>query len=240
MSEATPDRFAAARAGLLAQLQSAGIHDPAVLAAFARVPRERFVPPDLVEHAYDDEALGIGHGQTISQPYIVARMTELLRLPPAARADAAPPVRPNDPRIPRQDFAVRALDVGTGSGYQAAILAAMGVEVVSIERDAELSAAAERRLREVGLGDRVECVVGDGTEGWPGRAPYDGIVVAAASPQVPPPLLDQLASGGRLVIPIGPRDHQSLHALSRVGDAVEDRVLDPCVFVPLVGRFGFQ
>ncbi|MDA8201308.1 MAG: protein-L-isoaspartate(D-aspartate) O-methyltransferase [Chloroflexi bacterium] len=225
MTDSTPERFGAARHSLVVGLESAGIHDPAVLAAFARVPRERFVPPDLVEHAYEDEALGIGHGQTISQPYIVARMTELLRLRVVPRPDGT---------------RVRVLDVGTGSGYQAAILAAMGAEVVSIERDAELSSAAERRLGEVGLGDRVECVVGDGTEGWLGRAPYDGIVVAAASPQVPPPLLDQLASGGRLVIPIGPRDHQSLHALSRVGDAVEDRVLDPCVFVPLVGRFGFQ
>ncbi|MFN8621997.1 MAG: protein-L-isoaspartate(D-aspartate) O-methyltransferase [Chloroflexota bacterium] len=204
------------------QLEARGIRDAAVLAAMASVPRERFVPPALRRDAYDDGALAIGHGQTISQPWIVARMTEALQL----RAwSAAHPGRP--PRV---------LDVGTGSGYQAAVLAAMGASVVSIERDAELSRRAAATLG--GLGVRLELVVGDGSLGHPPRAPYAAIVVAAAAPDVPRPLVEQLEDGGRLVLPIGPRSRQELTVVTREGDHVVRRELDPAVFVPLLGRYG--
>ncbi len=276
MHEQGSDPFLARRLALVRELEIAGIRDPDVLAAFARVPRERFVPPDLVQHAYDDAALGIGSGQTISQPYMVARMTELLELtrpngpglgavpgPSASlgpRAGSGPsdggnkaagliPVdladRAADARMETYAPAApanarRVLDVGTGSGYQAAILAALGADVISIERDPGLSASAEARLREVAPGRPVRCVLGDGSEGWPDGAPYDGIVVAAATPQVPEPLLAQLAEGGRLVVPIGPRDHQWLHVFTKRGGRIEERVSEPCMFVPLVGRFGFE
>jgi protein-L-isoaspartate(D-aspartate) O-methyltransferase len=219
------DPFLARRLAMVRELRASGIRDPDVLAAFARVPRERFVPADLVTHAYDDSALGIGHGQTISQPYIVARMTELLELPAIRQRDPS-----RDPR---------ALDVGTGSGYQAAILAAMGALVVSIERDPDLSALATTRLIEVGFGDRVRCVVGDGSAGWVAGAPYDAIVVGAAAPHVPEPLVAQLAEGARLVIPVGPRDYQSLHVVRRQGTRLEEQIFDACVFVPLIGQYGF-
>jgi len=264
MRDAGPDPFLSRRLALVRDLEAAGIHDPGVLAAFASVPRERFVPPELVPRAYDDSALAIGRGQTISQPYIVARMTELLGLrrepagtvaagagssqgsgPPGELApgrtsttrDMAPPGPGLSGRTPA---ALRALDVGTGSGYQAAILAALGIDVVSIERDLELSESARERLTRVGLASRVRCVVGDGSEGWPADAPYDGIVVAAAAPHVPEPLVAQLADLGRLVIPIGPRDQQTLYVVTRVGGRVDERRYDPCVFVPLIGRFGFE
>ncbi|MGO9179459.1 MAG: protein-L-isoaspartate(D-aspartate) O-methyltransferase [Candidatus Limnocylindrales bacterium] len=230
MQSSGPDPFLSRRLALVRGLEAAGIHDPDVLAAFAQIRRELFVPPELVARAYDDSALGIGHGQTISQPYIVARMTELLglRQPPAEAT-------------PDGTLAVpHALDVGTGSGYQAAILAALGIDVVSIERDAALSEAAVERLVRVGLAGRVHCVVGDGSEGWSSGAPYDGIVVAAAAPRVPEPLVAQLADLGRLVIPIGPRDLQTLYVVTRLGDRVDERRYDPCVFVPLVGQFGFE
>ena len=160
---------------------------------------------------------------------------------PADLADQAIDSRLGYPHAPDGPAgALRALDVGTGSGYQAAILAALGVDVVSIERDPGLSKSAEARLREVGLGRPVRCVLGDGSEGWPNGAPYDGIVVAAATPQVPEPLLAQLADGGRLVVPIGPRDHQWLHVFTKRGERIEERVSEPCLFVPLVGRYGFE
>jgi protein-L-isoaspartate(D-aspartate) O-methyltransferase len=219
------DPFLAPRRAMVRQLAAAGIADPDVLAAFERVPRERFVPPGAARFAYDDSALGIGHGQTISQPYMVARMTELLAVAERLRRD---PSRP-----------VRALDVGTGSGYQAAILAALGAEVVSIERDPELSAAAAQHLAASGLGARVRCVVGDGSAGWPEGAPYDAIVVGAGAPHVPEPLVAQLADDGRLVVPVGPHASQVLCVVHRQGARLEERELDPCVFVPLVGRYGF-
>jgi protein-L-isoaspartate(D-aspartate) O-methyltransferase len=132
----------------------------------------------------------------------------------------------------------RALDVGTGSGYQAAVLAECGAEVVSIERDEELALEARERL--AALGYRIEVVVGDGSLGWPPQVPYAGIIVAAAAPDPPPPLLEQLEDGGRLVVPIGTRNHQDLVVLRRRGDRFEERLLEPCVFVPLVGRYGFR
>jgi protein-L-isoaspartate(D-aspartate) O-methyltransferase len=217
-----PGRFAQRREAMIReQLRSRGIDDPAVLAAMAGVPRERFVPRDLVERAYADGALGIGNGQTISQPYIVARMTIALGL----RADQ----RGTPPCV---------LEIGTGSGYQAAILAELGARVVTIERDAQLAVGARQRLADLGY-DRVRVEVGDGSAGWPADAPYDGILVAAACPEPPEPLLAELADGGRLVAPVGSRDLQELTVVRRVGQRLETEVLEPCVFVPLIGRFGF-
>ena len=191
-----------------------------------RVPREQFVPRPLVARAYEDGALGIGGGQTISQPYMVARMTEALDLHRWAQAHPG-------------EGAPRVLDVGTGSGYQAAVLAEMGCRVTSIERDPDLAAEAQDRLRWLGY-ENVRVVVGDGSEGWEGDAPYAGIVVAAAAPEPPEPLVAQLADGGRLVIPVGTREHQELRVVRRVGDRVEEQSLEPCVFVPLIGRYGFR
>lgn len=204
------------------QLRARGIRDEAVLLAMGQVPRERFVPLAVRDRAYVDAAQSIGHGQTISQPYMVARMTEAIQLDEWRRT------HPGEvPRI---------LDVGTGSGYQAAVLAAMGAWVTTIERDEALSAAAVAALTALGI--TVRAVVGDGSEGHAPDAPYAGIIVAAAAPDIPPPLLDQLADGGRLVIPVGLRDRQELIAVSRDGDRVVRRELEPCAFVPLLGRFG--
>ena len=205
------------------QLEARGIRDPDVLDAMRLVARERLVPPHLAENAYDDNALPIGRGQTISQPYIVARMTEALAL--SAWREAHPGER------------VKVLDVGTGSGYQAAVLAQMGAQVISIERDAELAAEAQRRL--AGLGYAVRVIVGDGSVGAPAEAPFCGIVVAAASPQVPQPLVDQLAPDGRLVVPVGTRWEQRIKLIRRDGDEVVSESLEPAVFVPLLGEHGF-
>ena len=205
-------------------LVARGIRQREVLDAMGRVPRERFVEPQMLERAYDDAALGIADGQTISQPYIVARMTEELDLPGWRVRHVG--------RVPR------VLDVGTGSGYQAAVLATMGAQVIGVERHASLASGAEERLRALRLPVRVG--VGDGSEGWPDEAPYAAILVAAAAPDVPKPLIDQLADGGRLVVPVGTRTHQELRIVRRMGDRVEWRAVEPCVFVPLVGRYGFQ
>jgi protein-L-isoaspartate(D-aspartate) O-methyltransferase len=204
------------------QLADRGIRDPLVLWAMGQVPRERFLPLAVRRRAYEDGAQAIGHGQTISQPFIVARMSEALHLPAwqAAHPGAVPHL----------------LDVGTGSGYQAAVLAAMGARVTTIERDPELAERAAGVL--VQLGIEVHGVVGDGSEGYPPDAPYAGIVVAAAAPAVPEPLVQQLVPDGRLVLPIGPRDRQELTVVFREGDRVVRRQLEPAVFVPLLGRFG--
>ena len=188
--------------------------DPRVSEALARVPRERFVPADLAARAYDNRPLPIGHGQTISQPLIVAVMTHLLRLRPDARV----------------------LEVGTGSGYQTAILAELAKEVVTIEVVEELAAEARRRLEALGYRN-IEYRVGDGAAGCPERAPFDGIIVTAAGPEIPPALIEQLAPGGRLVIPIGP-DPLSQHLVLVEKDAqgqVSRRRLFPVAFVPLTG-----
>ncbi len=200
-----------------AQLRRRGIADERVLAAMGTVPREAFVDVDQQPHAYDDDALPIALGQSISQPYIVARMTELLG------------VRPGD----------RVLEVGSGSGYQAAILATLGALVLSIERHPDLAAAARERLDKLGLGASVQIRVGDGSLGVPDAAPFDGIVVTAAPPAIPTPLLDQLAEGGRLVIPVGPRDRQKLIVATRHGSDWEQRSAGDCVFVPLIGAGGW-
>ncbi len=219
------DPFADARGRMVTlQLLARGIRDGDTLAAMRLVPRERFVPRDQCGRAYEDGALSIGRGQTISQPFIVARMTEALGL--------------TEWRAGRPDQPVRVLDVGTGSGYQAAVLAAMGAAVTSIEWDPNLSAAARTSLADLGFD--VELVVGDGGEGYPPRAPYAGIVLAAAAPAAPPPLVEQLADGGNLVLPIGPPWHQQLTVIHRMGARIESRDLEPCVFVPLLGHHGYR
>jgi protein-L-isoaspartate(D-aspartate) O-methyltransferase len=198
------------------QLRRRGIADERVLAAMARVPRELFVPESLRSHAYDDGALPIGHGQTISQPFVVATICALLDLRGAERV----------------------LDVGTGSGYQAAVMAELAAEVVTIERIPQLAEQARTRLRSAGY-EAVEVRVGDGSLGVPERAPFDAIAVAAAAPNVPPALYEQLVEGGRLVLPRGSRRGQDLTLVVRTrGGAAEHRSI-PCRFVPLVGDEGF-
>lgn len=200
------------------QLRRRGIADERVLAAMDAIPREWFVDPAIRGHAYDDAALPIAAGQSISQPYMVARMTELLA------------VRPDD----------RILEIGTGSGYQAAVLATLGAWVLSIERFPALAEAASARLAVLDVRDRIEVRVGDGSLGAPDDAPFDGIVVTAGSPDIPPALLDQLSDGGRLVIPVGPRDRQRLIVATRHGNEWDQRPEGDCVFVPLVGAGGWQ
>jgi protein-L-isoaspartate(D-aspartate) O-methyltransferase len=199
------------------QLRARGIRDERVLEAMAAIPRERFVGPDHRTRAYADEAVPIDEGQTISQPYMVAQMTELLAVVPGDRV----------------------LELGTGSGYQAAVLARLGAHVISIERHADLAAAARERLESIGLGDRVEIRVADGSLGDTTDAPYDGIIVTAATPAIPTELRDQLSDGGRLVIPVGPRSHQVLMRAVRHGDDWVDTPHGGCVFVPLIGPGGF-
>ena len=204
------------RAQLLDQLRRHGVRDERVLEAMARVPREEFVPEPLRAAAYDDNALPIGYGATISQPTMVARICEELQL----------------------DGSERVLDVGTGSGYQAAVLAELAAEVVSIERVPELAEQARANLSATGYSG-VEVRIGDGTLGVPERAPYDAIAVAAAAPEPPPALYQQLAVGGRLAVPVGSRRGQRLEVVTRrpTGPAVVRSV--PCRFVPLVGQEGF-
>jgi len=199
------------------QLRARGIEDEEVLRALGRVPRELFVPEAERRRAYDDVALPIGHGQTISQPYMVAVIVEALA------------VRPG----------LSVLDVGAGSGYQAAVLAELGAEVVAIERIPELAEQARANLAAAGY-EGVEVVVGDGTLGWPEHAPYDGIAVAAAAPAFPQTLYEQLRAGGRLVVPVGGPRAQRLEVIVRSpeGPAVIHSV--PCRFVPLVGAEGYD
>jgi protein-L-isoaspartate(D-aspartate) O-methyltransferase len=230
-------RFARRRAAMVRdQLVARGIKDQGVLAAMGEISRERFVPPDLVEHAYSDGALAIGGGQTISQPYIVARMSGALGLVALAASEGGP----GEGRLSDEPRArPRVLEIGTGSGYQAAILARMGATVVTVERDARLAAEASKRLADLGYDD-VSVELGDGSAGWPAKAPYDAILIAAACPEAPEPLLAELADGGRLVAPVGSRTIQELTVIQRIGQRLETEVLEPCVFVPLIGRYGFS
>jgi protein-L-isoaspartate(D-aspartate) O-methyltransferase len=198
------------------QLRQRGITDERVLAAMGRVPRELFVPESLRSYAYDDGALPIGQGQTISQPFVVATICSLLSL------------RGNE----------RVLDVGTGSGYQAAVLAELAGGVVTVERIPSLADAARARLAEAGY-EGVEVEVGDGSLGVPARAPFDAIAVAAAAPSIPRALYDQLAEGGRLVVPRGSRRGQELVLAVRVANVPVERTSIPVRFVPLVGIEGF-
>ena len=200
-----------------AQIEARGLTDPELVRAFRAVPRHLFVD---AQNAYGDEALPLSAGQTISQPYVVALMTQVARPERGWRG-------------------ARALEVGTGSGYQAAILAELGAHVVSIERHAELSELAGRRLADAGY-DGVQLIVGDGTRGWPAGAPYDAVIVTAAGPSVPPRLLEQLSpDGGRLVMPVGSRGHQELTVVVRRGSEFIRKVGEPVVFVPLIGEGGF-
>jgi protein-L-isoaspartate(D-aspartate) O-methyltransferase len=198
------------------QLRHRGIHDQRVLDAMLHVPRHEFVPSALLRAAYDDRPLPLGDAETISQPYIVAAMTE------AARVEAGD----------------KALEVGTGSGYQAAILAYLGARVYTVERNPALAETARERLARLGY-EGVEVIVGDGSEGYPVAAPYAVIIVTAAAPVVPPALLEQLAEEGRLVIPVGDLRHQDLLLYHKQAGQVKTRVLDPCQFVPLVGKAGW-
>jgi protein-L-isoaspartate(D-aspartate) O-methyltransferase len=209
------DPHAKARSRMISTLGAYGIRNPAVIEAMQAVPRHRFVPADQRSHAYWDGPLPIGHGQTISQPYIVARMTELSKAAPG----------------------MTVLDVGTGSGYQAAVLAEIVQRVYSIEIVCPLADAAAKLLRELQY-SRVEVRCGDGFRGWPAHAPFDAIIVAAAPEQVPPPLLEQLKVGGRLVIPVGPEGGvQSLRVYEKQADGAMRRFEDGAVrFVPMTGE----
>jgi protein-L-isoaspartate(D-aspartate) O-methyltransferase len=212
-------RFARRRARMVEhQLVARGVRDPAVLAAMGTVPRECFVSSGQADAAYDDGPLPIGEGQTISQPYIVAAMTEALRLQPGDRV----------------------LEIGTGSGYAAAVLAVIAADVYTIERIESLAEHARARLAELGYAN-VHVRYGDGSLGWPEHAPYDGIVVTAGGPDVPPSLLRQLAIGGRLVMPIGPHQRfQQLVRVVRTGEECWDREpLEEVAFVPLIGEEGW-
>jgi protein-L-isoaspartate(D-aspartate) O-methyltransferase len=203
--------MADARSSLLATLRAQGIVDEAVLAAMARVPRERFVLTRDADYAYENTALPIGRSQTISQPYVVAAMTQALT------------IRPGD----------RVLEVGTGSGYQAAVLTELGARLVSIERHAGLLDRARATLHELGY-DNIELVHGDGMLGMVDRAPFDAIIVTAGGERVPPSLTEQLADGGRLIMPVGSAGRQELLLLTRDGDRLIERRLGAVRFVPLL------
>jgi protein-L-isoaspartate(D-aspartate) O-methyltransferase len=200
------------------QLRARDITDERVLAAMGRVPRELFVPEAERRFAYEDEPLPIGYGQTISQPYMVALLCQEASIAPGHRV----------------------LDVGTGSGYQAAVIAELGGQVVSIERIGGLAEQARLNLDAAGYGTRVEVLVGDGSLGVPERAPFDRILVAAAAPRPPEALLDQLIPGGRLVIPVGYLEEQWLEVVVRTPEGPATARSVPCRFVPLLGAEGFK
>ena len=215
---ASEEQLARARRQMVdQQLRARGIADERVLEAFAAVPRERFLPPDCVHEAYGDYPVPIGSGQTISQPYVVALMVEALR-----------------PRA--QD---RVLDVGAGSGYQVAILARLAAHVYAVERIEALARRAEAALAVAGI-TNVTVRVGDGSLGWPEAAPFDRIMVTAGAPRVPEPLREQLADGGRLVLPVGSRDSQMLERWTRRGEDFRRERIAPVAFVPLIGEKGWS
>ncbi len=215
------DTYAGYRARLVETLRVRGIRDLAVLKAFAETPRHLFVPPAVRHRAYEDTALPIGNGQTISQPFTQARYLEALRLKGRERV----------------------LEIGTGSGYQTALLGALAGTVFSVERVEALAIAAQRALREAGIAN-VSVLLGDGTLGWSAYAPYDAILVAAGGPEVPPPLVDQLAPDGRLLIPLGEHGAQTLTLVERVGQGPSHELrrtpLGAARFVPLLGEHGFD
>jgi len=198
------------------QIVARGISDKRVINAFLKVPRERFVPEHLKEYAYEDGPLSIGKGQTISQPYIVALMTECLELKGKEKV----------------------LEVGTGSGYQAAIIAEMGCDVYSVERFPELANTAKRVLEE--LGYNVKIKIGDGTLGWDDFAPYDRIIVTAAGPEIPPSLYNQLKEGGSIIMPVGDRYFQDLILVKKLGNRMEKKNFGGCQFVLLRGIEGWK
>jgi protein-L-isoaspartate(D-aspartate) O-methyltransferase len=211
------DSYGGYRSRLVAELQSKGIRDLAVLRAISEVPRHLFVPESLRHRAYEDTALPVGAGQTISQPWVQARSLELARLTGHERV----------------------LEIGTGSGYQAGLLTRLADQVFSVERIAALAQAARDTLEGAELTGAV-ILVGDGTLGWRPYAPYQAIIVAAATPEVPRPLLEQLGPGGRLIVPLGGRDQQVLTLVTREGEAVHAEPVSDVRFVPLIGQFGFM
>lgn len=212
------DSYGGYRARLVEALRAQGIQDLAVLRAFAATPRHRFVPAAQRHRAYEDVALPIGGGQTISRPLTQARYLEALRLTGHERV----------------------LEVGTGSGYQTALLAAVAAQVFSVERVRALAEGAQQTLRDLGL-TNISLLVGDGTLGWSAYGPYDAILVAAGGPEVPPPLVEQLAPGGRLLIPLGAETGgQVLTLIERTMDGLRRRPLGDARFVPLVGEHGFD
>ncbi len=210
------DTYGGYRTRLVETLRARGIHDLSVLRAFAQVPRHLFVPEAVRHRAYEDAALPIGNGPTISQPFTQARYLEALRLSGRERV----------------------LEVGTGSGYQTALLAAVAAQVFTIERVRELAEQAQRALRQAGV--VVSLLVGDGTLGWSAYAPYDAILVAAGGPEIPPPLVEQLAPGGRLLIPLGQRGAQTLTLVERQAGGLRQTTIGEARFVPLVGEHGFE
>ena len=211
--------FEAARRRMVEeQLAARGVRDPRVLEAMRIVPRHLFVPLELRARAYHDTPLPIGEGQTISQPYMVAVMTEALELTGGERL----------------------LEVGTGSGYQAAVLAVLGAQVVTIELLEPLAVRARAALAALGLDARVRVEVGDGTLGWPAGAPYDAVLVTAGAPQIPRPLLAQLGPAGRLVLPMGDEDLQTLVRLRQGPEGLIEEYLGECRFVKLHGAYGWE
>ena len=216
MFRPAPESRSRRRRMLRSQLETRGIHDRRVLAAMAWTPREWFLPPHLAGEAYDDGPLPIGNAQTISQPYIVGLMTAEL--------------------APRRTS--RVLEIGTGSGYQTAILAHLVRAVCTIERLPDLLVEAEERFRRLGLA-HITTRLGDGAEGWPEQAPFDGIIVTAAAPAVPPALAAQVAPGGRLVIPIGDLAFQELVVVHRTASGFRERRAGGVRFVPLISRHAF-
>ena len=214
----TEDNYTAERARMVdRQIAPRGVSDLRVLAAMKKVPRHRFIPSHLWDQAYGDYPLPIGEDQTISQPYIVALMTELLELKATDRV----------------------LEVGTGSGYQAAILAELAAQVYSIDRVASLLARAEQILASLGY-TNIKTRVGDGTLGWPEEMPFDAIIVTAGAPQVPRPLTEQLALGGRLVIPVGDTWSQTLTCIRKTKDGLKFEYHGGCRFVRLIGEYGWE
>jgi protein-L-isoaspartate(D-aspartate) O-methyltransferase len=211
------DGYGGYRSRLVETLQQKGIRDLAVLRAVGTVPRHLFVPESVRHRAYDDVALPIGGSQTISQPWVQARYLELAALSGRERV----------------------LEVGAGSGYQTALLALLADSVFAVERIASLAQSARAALEAAGIRN-VTVLVGDGTLGWRPFAPYDAILVAAASPEIPAPLMEQLAPGGRLIIPLGDRHNQVLTLAQRVGDEVRTSTVADVRFVPLLGEFGFR
>ena len=199
------------------QIVERGIRDKRVIEVMKKVPRHLFVPDDIIDSAYDDRALPIGHGQTISQPYIVALMTELLELK-------------GDEKI---------LEIGTGSGYQAAILAELVKEVHTIERVEPLALEAKKRFEKLGL-KNIKVYIKDGTEGLPEEAPFDRIIITAATPEIPQPLIEQLKEGGIIVAPVGERYSQYMLKAIRKGKDLERYYLIPVAFVPLIGKYGWK
>lgn len=200
------------------QLKSRGIRDPRVLEAMGRIPRELFVPEKYRHNAYCDEPIPIGCGQTISQPYITALMVQVLELQGTERV----------------------LEVGAGSGYHAAVLGALAAEVITVEIIPELAEMARRNLEAAGCGANVRVICADGSVGYPELAPYDAISVAAAAPEIPPRLLEQLADPGRMVIPIGSLDEQELVVVTKSKGTISQRVAALCRFVPLRGGEGWK